>query len=54
MARRSKPTLRGPTAARFEGYLEVPAPGAYRFYVAFDKQDAEAELRFDHLPPIPS
>ena len=37
-------------SARFEGYLEVPTPGAYRFYVALDKQNAEAELRFDHLP----
>lgn len=37
-------------SARFEGYLEAPAPGAYRFYVALDKQNAEAELRFDHLP----
>ena len=41
-----------PTAnsARFQGYLEVPAPGAYRFYVVFDKKDAEAKLSFDHLP----
>jgi hypothetical protein len=37
-------------SARFEGYLEVPAPGPYRFFVQLDKQDAEAELRFDHLP----
>jgi peptidoglycan hydrolase-like protein with peptidoglycan-binding domain len=40
-------------STRFEGYLEVPTPGAYRFYVALDKQDAEAELaelRFEHLP----
>ena len=37
-------------SARFEGYLEVPTSGAYRFYVALDKQNAEAELRFDHLP----
>lgn len=36
--------------ARFEGYLEVPEPGTYRFYVALDKKDAEATLRFDHLP----
>ncbi len=40
----------GANSARFEGYLEAPAPGAYRFYVALDKQNAEAELRFDHLP----
>ena len=37
-------------SARFEGYLEVPTPGAYRFYIELDKQNAEAELRFDHLP----
>ncbi|HYN20361.1 MAG TPA: hypothetical protein VE078_05335, partial [Thermoanaerobaculia bacterium] len=37
-------------SARFEGYLEVPAPGPYRFFVQLDKQGAEAELRFDHLP----
>lgn len=41
-------------SARFEGYLEVPVPGAYRFYVKLEKQDAEAELRFAHLPsPLP-
>ena len=40
----------GAHSARLEGYLEVPTPGAYRFYVALDKQDAEAELRFAHLP----
>lgn len=37
-------------SCRLEGYLEVPTPGAYRFYIELDKQDAEAELRFDHLP----
>jgi hypothetical protein len=39
----------GTNSARLEGYLEVPAAGAYRFYVALDKQNAEAELRFAHL-----
>ncbi|MEJ7870614.1 MAG: neuraminidase-like domain-containing protein [Rubrobacteraceae bacterium] len=38
--------------ARLVGYLEAPTPGAYRFYVAFEKKDAEAELRFDHLPQV--
>ncbi len=44
--------LKPPAAnsGRFEGYLEVPAPGTYRFFVALAKQNAEAELRFDHLP----
>jgi hypothetical protein len=36
-------------SARFDGYLEVPQPGAYRFSIAFDKKDAAAELRFAHL-----
>ena len=40
----------GPAAsARFEGYLEVSEPGAYRFHIELDKQDAEATLRFEHL-----
>lgn len=43
-------SLNPANSARFEGYLEVPTPGAYRFYVALDKQNAEAVLRFDHLP----
>jgi hypothetical protein len=37
-------------SATFEGYLEVPAAGAYRFYIELDKQDAEVEFQFDHLP----
>ncbi len=37
-------------SARFDGYLEVPASGVYRFYVELGGQDAEAELRFPHLP----
>jgi hypothetical protein len=37
-------------SARFEGYLEVATPGAYRFFIELDKQNAEAELRFAHLP----
>ncbi|HEY5742839.1 MAG TPA: neuraminidase-like domain-containing protein, partial [Terrimicrobiaceae bacterium] len=39
----------GAKSARFEGYLEVPASGAYRFAIQFDKKGAEAELRFDEL-----
>jgi hypothetical protein len=39
----------GTNRALFEGYLEVPVPGAYRLYVAFEKKDDAAELRFDHL-----
>lgn len=34
---------------RFDGYLEVPAPGAYRFHVVLDKKNAKAKLRFEHL-----
>lgn len=37
-------------SAEFEGYLEIATPGAYRFYIELDTQDAEAELRFEHLP----
>lgn len=40
----------GSQSARLEGYLEVPAPGAYRFYAVLDKQDAQATLKFAHLP----
>jgi hypothetical protein len=40
-------------SARFAGYLEVTTPGAYRFFVAFDKTGAEAELRFEHLDHLP-
>jgi hypothetical protein len=39
----------GTNSARLECYLEVPAGGAYRFYIELDKQNAEAELRFPHL-----
>ena len=37
-------------SATFDGYLEVPAAGAYRFYVALDKQNAAVEVHFEHLP----
>jgi hypothetical protein len=40
----------GADSARLEAYVEVPASGAYRFYIQLDKQNAEAELRFRHLP----
>ena len=40
----------GADCARLEAYVEVPIPGAYRFYVEMDKQNARAELRFPHLP----
>lgn len=40
----------GTNSARLEGYLEVPAAGAYRFYLTLSKKDTVAELRFDHLP----
>ena len=35
--------------ARFEGYLEVPTTGAYRFFVACAQADVRAELSFAHL-----
>ncbi|MBS1789171.1 MAG: hypothetical protein JST85_15710 [Acidobacteria bacterium] len=45
-------------SARFEGYLEVPLPGAYRFYVKLPKghvgvppeEELTVELNFEHLP----
>jgi len=40
----------GTNSVSFEGYLEVPASGPYRFFAALEKQNATAELRFDHLP----
>ena len=40
----------GAQSVRIQGYIEVPMPGAYRFFVALEKKDAWAELRFDHLP----
>jgi hypothetical protein len=36
-------------SARFDGYLEVPTAGAYRFYLALDRAGAQVALRFDHL-----
>lgn len=40
----------GAKSARFEGYMEVPVTGAYRFFAVFTTQDTTAELRFTHLP----
>lgn len=37
-------------SATFDGYLEVPVAGAYRFFVALDKQNAAVEVHFEHLP----
>lgn len=39
----------GTDRAKFEGYLEVPTPGVYRFYAVMGKQNAKVELRFAHL-----
>lgn len=39
-----------PDIAHFEGYMEVPAAGAYRFYVQAEPSGSEFELCFDHLP----
>ena len=39
-------------SARFEGYLAVPAPGAYRFYVALDKRTPGPRL-VSLICPIP-
>ena len=40
----------GANSALLEGYLEVPTPGAYRFTIELDRQNAEAELRFPGRP----
>lgn len=56
---RSQPTKQADTAAvsaapagttelLFEGCLEVPASGAWRFFVELDKAGAKADLRFLH------
>lgn len=42
--------LNAANSARFGGYLEVTTPGAYRFFIELERQNAEAELRFVHLP----
>jgi len=41
--------LLNPANTRFDGYLEVPNSGAYRFHIVLEKKDARAKLRFDHL-----
>ena len=40
----------GADSARLDAFIEVPATGAYRFYIELDKQNARAELRFADLP----
>jgi peptidoglycan hydrolase-like protein with peptidoglycan-binding domain len=40
----------GTNSARFEGCFEVPASGAYRFFVILAKNGAEAELRVGEAP----
>ncbi|HEY0609789.1 MAG TPA: neuraminidase-like domain-containing protein, partial [Chitinophaga sp.] len=42
----SKPA--GANSARFQGYITVPASGAYRFYIPLAK-NMTAHLHFDHL-----
>lgn len=36
-------------SVRFQGYLEVPIAGAYRFYAQLAKKDTKATLQFEHL-----
>jgi hypothetical protein len=36
-------------SAYFEAYFEIPATGAYRFYLELENKGAEAELCFRHL-----
>ena len=42
----------GANSACFEGYFEVPAAGAYRFFMVFGKKDAEAELHLITMPDM--
>jgi hypothetical protein len=44
---RGKPN--GTNSADFAGYLEVPAAGAYRFFIVCSAQNSQVELRFSHL-----
>ncbi|MCA9470175.1 MAG: hypothetical protein KC643_32660 [Nitrospira sp.] len=37
-------------SARFEGYFEVPASGAYRLTIEMEQPQAEAQLLLDHWP----
>ncbi len=37
-------------SARFEGYLQVPSAGPYRFFAHSASQDSEVELRLGDLP----
>jgi peptidoglycan hydrolase-like protein with peptidoglycan-binding domain len=41
------PKPAGTQSARFEGALEVPADGAYRFFAELGKQNAQVTLQFD-------
>jgi hypothetical protein len=40
----------GANSAQFEGYLEVPAPGAYRFYILLDRKNAEGKRCRGNIP----
>jgi Neuraminidase-like domain/Salmonella virulence plasmid 28.1kDa A protein len=44
-AQQPKPV--GTQSAHFEGYVEVPAEGFYRFFAELGKQDARVKLQFD-------
>ena len=46
------PKPSGTGSAHFEGYVQVPADGIYRFFVELGKQNAQARLQFD-FPPNP-
>ncbi|GLV54300.1 hypothetical protein KDH_11480 [Dictyobacter sp. S3.2.2.5] len=40
----------GTNSVHFEGHIEVPTNGAYRFYIKLGKKDSNAELRLTALP----
>jgi GH18 family chitinase len=45
----AQPKPAGTNSARFEGYLEVPSDGPYRFFARLGKQSAQVKFQFDFL-----
>jgi len=46
----SKSEIGTDTSASLSGYIEVPADGAYRFYVDCNAANIDIRLKFSHLP----
>jgi hypothetical protein len=45
----AQPKPAGTNSAHFEGYLEVPADGPYRFFAELTNQNAQVSFQFDFL-----